>query len=420
MNEISPSNLNTIPHVPGIYFFKDVNGQVIYIGKAKDLNRRVKSYFQKIVLDPKTVALVHEAKQFDYLPLRTEIEALLLEASVIMQYQPRFNIMYKEGQPFLYLCVTNQSIPQLTIVRNKKSKGTFFGPFINKQEARRVHLFLIRTFKLYICNKQLENGCLDYHLGLCAGMCRSDFDRQSYLFRLERARQLIKGEYTLLKQEIFDQIAQHNKELAFEKSKYLSELLSSIASIISTVKVHFDDKKFLPDVTLKTAPVHYKTEKDPHIGKKLQALFGLHITPSSIDCFDISHFQSRAMVGSCIRFVDSIPDKNNFRRFKIRTLIQQDDYAALQEIVRRRYRDQENLPDLILIDGGKGQRNAIKDIFPNNDVISLAKREERIFSDTYPEGIVLDPKTDVGQLLIALRDYAHHFAITYHRKKRTW
>ena len=148
-------------------------------------------------------------------------------------------------------------------------------------------------------------------------------------------------------------------------------------------------------------------------------MLSLSFLPITIDCFDISHFQSNAIVGSCIRFTNGKPDKKAFRRFAITTLVQQNDYAALYEIVSRRYKDQKNLPDIVLIDGGKGQRNAVLSLLPITVCISLAKKEELLFCDAYPEGIHLDLKRQSGKLLIALRDYAHHFAITYHRLVRS-
>lgn len=152
---------------------------------------------------------------------------------------------------------------------------------------------------------------------------------------------------------------------------------------------------------------------------ELQKLLKLDQLPYTIDCFDISHFQSNELVGSCVRFTHGLPDKNNFRRFKIKTLTTQNDYAALQEIVARRYKDPRDIPDLVVIDGGKGQLSAVQQIIPTASCIALAKREERIFGTMIPhDGIVLDPHSEHGKLLIALRDYAHHFAINYHRLRR--
>jgi excinuclease ABC subunit C len=161
-------------------------------------------------------------------------------------------------------------------------------------------------------------------------------------------------------------------------------------------------------------------EYSGQVGKELQELLKLSKMPSTIDCFDISHFQSNYLVGSCVRFTNGKPDKNKFRRFGIKTLTQQNDYAALQEIVARRYRDGKDLPDLVVIDGGKGQLSAVAFLIPpTTDVISLAKREETVFSKEFPEGIKISVATGAGRLLIALRDYAHHFAISFHRKKRS-
>lgn len=153
--------------------------------------------------------------------------------------------------------------------------------------------------------------------------------------------------------------------------------------------------------------------------EELKVLLALKTVPKTIDCFDISHFQSSYLVGSCIRFTHGVPDKSKFRRFRIKTLSEQNDYAALQEIVQRRYRDAKELPDIVMIDGGKGQLNAVKDLYPTTAFISLAKKEEILFTSNYPQGIHLDPLSNAGQILMYLRDYAHHFAVSYHKVLRS-
>jgi len=161
------------------------------------------------------------------------------------------------------------------------------------------------------------------------------------------------------------------------------------------------------------------TDEEENLSAALQHFLGTSKSIRTIDCFDVSHFQGKDIVGSCVRFKDGGPDKNRFRRFKIRTLEEQDDYAALREIVSRRYKNPDDLPDLILIDGGKGQLNTVRPLIPDDVLcVSLSKREERLHSTQNPEGIPLDVHTDVGKTLIALRDYAHHFAISYHRLRR--
>jgi excinuclease ABC subunit C len=232
------------------------------------------------------------------------------------------------------------------------------------------------------------------------------------------AMQALEGNYTSFLKNLKTQILLYNVKLQFEKSRNLQEYVVNFEKIFATLKTHFTEKKYEKEAALATAPVNYKPTANPALADALQHMFKLPKPIHTIDCFDISHFQSNALVGSCIRFTDGIPEKNKFRRFKIKTLTQQNDYAALQEIVARRYRNVDNLPDLILIDGGKGQLSAVKHLHPQTPFISLAKKEETIFSNSFPEGIKLDIQNEVGKLLIALRDYAHHFAITYHRNVR--
>ena len=231
-------------------------------------------------------------------------------------------------------------------------------------------------------------------------------------------KKILQRKYKEFEQEVHAQIEQYNKGMLFEKSKKLNEYLDNLEYIVSVIKLHFSTKKFEPQISLAEKKATQRLMPKPEIAAELKQEFGLKHKAHIIDCFDISHFQSHYIVGSCVRFVDGVPAKNYFRRFKIKTLDQQNDYAALAEIVQRRYK-LKDFPDLIVIDGGKGQLNAIKTLFKNVECISLAKREERIFCDTYPQGKVLDIHTETGKLLIALRDYAHHFAISYHRKRRS-
>ncbi|HJM68894.1 MAG TPA: GIY-YIG nuclease family protein [Candidatus Babeliales bacterium] len=409
--------LASLPTYSGIYIFKDIHNQIIYIGKAKSLKSRVTSYFNKTD-NFKTQTLAAEIHDIDYIPTKNEDEALLLEAELIKEHQPKFNILLKDGQPFIYLTITKGAIPEFKVVRSKVAKATHFGPFINKTQARQVHRFLSEKFNVQLCNKKIPNGCLRYHIGICAGNCRDKFDLDEHLLRIDLIKKILQEKYSEFEDVIRKQIEEYNKEFLFEKSKKLSEYLDNLEYIIKVTKLHFNRDKFEPFIAMVKDKSQQRLIPNKGLAKALKEAFKLSIEPHTIDCFDISHFQSHFIVGSCIRFVDGVPAKNMFRRFKIKTLDQQDDYAALAEIVQRRYKS-KNFPDLILIDGGKGQLNAIKPLFNNVDCISLAKREERIFCEAYPQGKVLDIHTETGKLLIALRDYAHHFAISYHRKRRS-
>ncbi|TET06685.1 hypothetical protein E3J79_01115 [Candidatus Dependentiae bacterium] len=434
------TTIERLPKKPGIYIFRNKEKQIIYIGKANSLRDRVRSYFSKErQQDLKIHTLIEEHESIDHITTEHKAEAALLEAHLIREHQPKYNVVFKSGQPFLYILFTDELLPKMLVVRNKKKKGVHFGPFLQKGSARAVHSFLTKTFRLNICNKKIESGCLAYHIGTCAGTCRSTFDHDNYLLRLSLTMDVLKGNNKAYIKKIEEKIKIYKKELAFEKAQHLHQYLKNFDTIFSALRLHFSPSKYAADIFVALNPFtdqikqystpidsRQKKKEGPHteineskssIDVKLQRFLNLNKSIKTIDCFDISHFQSNALVGSCVRFTDGIPDKNKFRRFMIKTLSKQNDYAALQEIVMRRYKDKKELPDIILIDGGKGQLNAIAPLVPKTTCISLAKKEERLFGPMFPDGLCLDVTTEVGKLLIALRDYAHHFAISYHRTR---
>lgn len=522
-----------LPALPGVYLFKNSKNQILYIGKAKNLKNRIKNYFQKNlgktfnVADIKKKILIEQSSIIEYISTKSELTAMLLEAELIKENQPKFNILLKDGQPFLYIVITNPAknskkhlklLPKLKIVRNKKIKGNHFGPFLEKTSVRKVYNFLLKTFKLKLCNKKIENGCLDYHMGICAGSCRLDFDKKSYLQRLELAKLSLKKGHAKFLNYLEKEIENNNNSLNFEKSKELHEYYKAFEKVFqninenyqfkslsktlttkdiwflskdkkslfllkekntslnikrvfsfpfkennnyfeyitsfyqnfncsNTILINFDIKKenknllekFLKIFHNKAYPINVikpkkghnhnlikltqiyidkHIEKQNNLSKSLKTLLKLKTEPRTIDCFDISHRQGTFMVGSCIRFKDGQPDKANFRHFKIKTVNHSNDYECLQEIVQRRYRDIKNLPDLVLIDGGKGQLSSVKKVLFHSDteIASLAKKEEIIFSNKIPNGRKLNIQSYAAQVLISLRDYTHHFAISYHRK----
>jgi len=503
--------IKSLPAKPGVYLFKDEQDTVLYVGKAKNLKNRVSDYVTNKERDLKAHSILSSSDHLEHIITKNELAAMLLEAKLIQAHQPTFNILLKTGQPFLYLMVTSGKLPELKIVRNQKQKGTYFGPFIEKASARKVYDFLIKTFRLKLCKKKIANGCIFYHLGICAGACRPDFNLPDYLERLELAKLALRDDHNKFLSHLSEIIKQHNKKMEFEQSKKLNEYRQAFQNIFSMLETkassnanleyrdiwfltepgdalflfkernsvltkkevfyfpisceylsYFESyyrqhpapaiiltnfeiedqtrklyQQFLADWHGKTQPVsiirpskghfadlirlarvHVQTDlaKQATIAKAIKTLLKLPKEAHSIDCFDISHKQGKFMVGSCVRFVDGKPDKTNFRHFHIKTLAQQNDYAALAEIVARRYKNKKEIPDLILIDGGKGQLNAVVELLPDAEFASLAKKEETVFSKRVPEGKKLNPKTFAGQLLIALRDYAHYFAISFHRK----
>ena len=406
-----------IPVSAGVYLFKAADSTILYIGKATSLRARINSYFRK-THDWKIAALTQDYADIDYILTKTETDAALLEAKLIRKHQPKYNILLRDGQPFIYLMITKEPLPQLKYVRNKQEKGTYFGPFLQKTQARKAHRFLAETFRLNLCNKKIENGCLDFHIGLCAGNCKSNFNKEDYIFRINLAQQALKSNHKKFIKSIEHKIKEYTDAFEFEKAKHMHEYIENLDSIFATIRTHFSEYRYKEQVFLTTTQNPVEQKQSHNAGQQLQILLETDNPILTIDCFDISHFQSRYIVGSCVRFTNGIPDKNMFRRFNIKTLDEQNDYAALQEIVTRRYA-KDPLPDLILIDGGKGQLSSVKSVLPNAHIVSLAKKEELLFADQFPHGLPLDIKTDFGKLLIALRDYAHHFAISHHRNRRS-
>lgn len=404
-----------LPDRPGVYLFKDACGSIIYVGKASSLKNRVSSYFRSRNDDWKISSLLADHACVDHVVTGSTEEAELLEAHLIRLYQPRYNVLLRDGQPFVYIMVARGKLPTLKIVRNKKEKGTYFGPFLHKKAARSAYDYLCRTLRLKLCKHRIEEGCLDYHVGTCAGTCRPAFDRRAYEVRLELAVHILGNDRDGCLTKLHEQIRAHSAARDFEKAKIFYEYLLDLDTIFRTLAARFDPQRSMTSV-LHTPQAHAIIDGKA-LAAKVQEFMGVDKPVVTIDCFDVSHFQSRSMVGSCVRFCYGIPQPDKFRHFAIKSLVDQDDCAALAEIVARRYRDEADEPDIVLVDGGKGQLSAARKVVRTAPCASLAKNGERLFCQRYPRGIALDIHSCVGTLLMALRDYAHHCAIKYHREK---
>lgn len=394
---------------PGIYLFKNTLQEVIYIGKAKNIAKRVASYFTKQPTQ-KIELLLSESVKVDTIPTSSEEEALHLEARLIKKYQPKFNILLKDGNPFSFIFFSEEKIPKMYLVRTKEKKGTYLGPFLQAKQARTVYNFLLNTFQLKICNQKIEHGCLEYHIGICSGSCRQNFNLDFYIFRLTLAQQILQKKSKETLKLLNDKIKEFSLALKFEQAQKISKYKEDLESIIQTVE------------RLSSMPSKQTAKNSKHnlpLLIKIKQKLKLKHVPYVIDCFDISHLQGQFIVGACIRYVDGTPEKKSFRKFKIKTLTDQNDYAALQEIVQRRYKDHKNEPNLVIVDGGIGQINAIKPFIKSAELVGLAKREETIISSDLTMQIKLNPQLAEDALLLQIRDYTHHFAISYHRQKRT-
>jgi len=410
-----------LPKLPGVYLFKNAEGDVLYIGKAKSLAARIASYFSsEMHHNEKIQALLDASDHIDHYVTHHESDALLLEEYLVRLYQPPFNILLKEGNPFLYLVITKTEIPDLLIVRTKDQPGVYFGPFVQRSVIRRCHDYLIKTFQLYRCNKRLPHGCLKYHLGICAGTCTGTFDAEAYRTRMHLVEQLLAGDRDAFLTTLRVGIERARAALHFEQARQLHRYEQEFEDIFNVIDRNFSPVRYHREATHRAAAAALTSHNlYQEAQQALQQLINIHTPIRTIDCFDISHVQGKQLVGSSVRFTAGIPDRSQFRRFFIRSLTQQNDYAALQEVVSRRYRHKENIPDLVLIDGGKGQLSAVKAVLADVPIMSLAKREERVFIEPHGDGTRLDISTPLGKLLIALRDYAHHLALSYHTLLKT-
>jgi excinuclease ABC subunit C len=520
-----------LPSKPGIYLFKNQTNKTIYIGKARSLKERVRSYFSS-PSDPRIHTILNETHNIDFIITDSEREAFILENNFIRQYQPKYNLRLKDDKSYPYIKVTVQDkYPAIYLCRRSESDNArYFGPFTPSSVARKTINLINRQFGIRSCKEDIpgrrKRPCLEYDINQCSAPCVEMINESDYKDDVKNALLFLEGKTEKLKSKLKTRMTQASQKHDFEKAKQLRDLLLSLDQIrikpkIISVKAEDKDifgffrkqdtvalyvflmrkgkviessswtvsakktnnKKILynqimefyssqndtPDKILvpfepaKKAQLLKKishTEKKsfilqiPERGnnkkivdlavrnaemsllrrtiklnplKELQRLFNLKSLPKNIEGIDISNTGGKESVGSVVVFKNGKPSKKDYRKFKIMTVTGPDDIHSIQEIVLRRYKklaDEEiPLPELILIDGGKGQLHAaqktLNDIdLPNIPVISIAKKQEIIFTDPAKDGIKLDRTSSALKLLQHIRDEAHRFAISYHRKRR--
>jgi len=508
-------DLANLPHAPGCYLFSDNAGTIIYVGKAKDLKKRVTSYFQKTDHDAKTEKLVERITEIDFVVTNTETEALLLENNLIKKHQPKYNIDLKDAKRFAYIEISNEPFPRIGIARKRTKGATYYGPFVSAVERDAVLRTIKRTFTLRSCRKLPKRACLRYHMQSCSAPCIGVISPEEYRVQVDRAVTLLKGKGSEVVKQLREEMAACSTAQEYEKALSLRNQIGAIERLSERQSVErpkesdqdviaytvadgivslmvFSVRKgsltqkqeysfeavedffeeFLvqyyadhPPPTelilpheIDAALIEYLAERRgrsvqitvPKIGEKknlldlvymnielsfrrgamktgdLQAALDLPDTPHVIECFDISHLSGTSMVGSMVQFRDGVPDKKNYRRFRIRTVEGIDDFASIAEVVKRRYLrlsgESADMPDLIVIDGGRGQLSAALGILNELDVeipiIALAKREEEVYLPGEMLPLQLDPKGMALRYLQEIRDEAHRFAVAYHRLLR--
>ena len=530
--------VKVLPGKPGVYQFLDKDGKVIYVGKAKNLKKRVSSYFNKDrSASGKIRLLVKKIKDIEHIVVESEMDAFLLENNLIKKYQPRYNVMLKDDKTFPWICIKNEPFPRIFSTRNPIQDGSqYFGPYASVKMMNTLlelvrQLYPLRNCKLNLTEENIKKKkfkvCLEYHIGNCKGPCEGLQSREDYDKSIENIKEIIKGNIHSVISGLKKRMMEYAGELSFERAQVIKDKLdllqnyqskstvvnpsvsnvdvfsiisdddagyvnymkviqgaivqahtielkkkldeydlqllsyavtdlrqrfdSDSTEIIVPMKLDFElphvrisvpkrgSKKHLLELSERNAN-YYRLEKrkaqalaDPErhtrrILEQMQKDLRMKEQPSIIECFDNSNIQGAHPVAAMVRFTNAKPEKKEYRHFNIRTVEGPDDYASMAEVIFRRYRrlldEEKPIPQLVLIDGGKGQLNAaLKSIEKLGlrgkiTLVGIAKRLEELYFPNDPLPLYLDKKSETLRVIQSLRDEAHRFGITHHRKKR--
>jgi excinuclease ABC subunit C len=419
-------NLSKFPQKPGVYIMRDNAASIIYIGKAIRLRTRVSSYFNRPAPSLKIAALLRVVRHIDYILSASESEALVIERDLIFRYQPYYNTVWKDGKSYPYIKLTNEDFPRLIITRSKTDDGAkYFGPYPDVRHMKSTLHWLRGMFGLRRCSHVFDTtnlppekkvkSCLYLHAGKCPGPCLGNISSKDYKQRLKGAGLLLSGKYAALKELLSTEMKLASAKLDFERAAALRDRLQALASMNQLITVR----------ELSAADFTASLETTGLL-EKVKDVLRLPTLPAVIEGFDISNIAGTACVGSMVRFFNAKPDKSNYRKFKIRTVAGQNDFAMIKETVLRRYsrllKENLPLPDLVLIDGGKGQlksaSEALESLKVKTPVISLAKQNEEIFFPGKEESLKLPEESPVLHLLQSVRDESHRFALSYNLVRR--
>ncbi len=418
-----------LPHKTGVYIMRDAAGEILYIGKAIDLAKRVSQYFNPNKDDAKTQALAPLIRRIDYVLCESEREALLIERRLINEQQPFFNAMWKDGKTYPFLKISmGDDFPRLFTTRRKlRDGGVYFGPYPKVAPIKSLlrYLWKQRLFPLRPCrwdfseakplDKKKITGCLYYHTRECPAPCAGKISKSDYREIAERAVLFFKGKYGDLRERFEAEMKAASKSLEYERAATLRDNMQALSQMGERVRVRAVEADEVGGHTARTQMV-----------TDLQKAIFLSAPPVHIECFDISHFQGNQTVASMVCFVGGKANRDHYRKFKIRDTVGIDDFKSMHEAVYRRYKrlqaEKSTLPDLILIDGGKGQLGAalqaLKELKLKIPMASLAKRIEEVFLPGRAESILLRLDDPALRLLQQLRDEAHRFGVAYHRLLR--
>ncbi|PIQ82454.1 MAG: excinuclease ABC subunit C [Candidatus Omnitrophica bacterium CG11_big_fil_rev_8_21_14_0_20_64_10] len=399
------AQVKALPDRPGVYLFKGADGEVLYVGKAASLKKRVASYFQSgRPKDAKTTRLMREARDLEVIETASEEEALLLEAHWIKARRTRYNISLRDDKTYPSLRVTaEETYPRLYVGRGPVDPGIrVIGPFTDATGLKRAMRAIRRVIPYRTCRILPKRACLDYYLGLCSAPCEGRISPEAYREQMSRVLRLVEGNKEQVIREMTERMRQCAAERRYEEAARLRDQIAGLGEL--TVRSRrLNLSAALADLT---------------------SLLRLKQPPRRIEGFDISNIHGRQAVGSQVAFLDGKPDKNGYKRFRIKQVAGIDDYGMMREVVRRRYDEPGAgpLPDLILIDGGRGHLNAalevLRELKLELPAVGIAKQFEHLYLPGEAEPLSLPPISRALQLLQRVRDEAHRFAIGYHRLLR--
>ncbi|MGB2705758.1 MAG: methylated-DNA--[protein]-cysteine S-methyltransferase, partial [Candidatus Omnitrophota bacterium] len=400
--------IKKIPASPGVYLFFGKKKEILYIGKASNLKRRVASYFQNKYQPPRTRAMVSQIKDMDYIPTATSTEALIYEAVLIKEKRPKYNVEFKDDKsyPFLKLTV-NEKFPRLFMTRGRKKDGAlYYGPYTNAKLLKKALSVIGGIFLLRSCKNMPKKPCLKAHIRSCVSPCDGSISEKEYGKIVGEVKLFLQGKIGSLLKKLSGRMRKASKKMDYEKALALREKIEALSAIL---------KGRRPPPPL---------NRDI---KELKKVLGLKVLPSRIEAFDISNIHGTEAVGSMVSFFSGKPRKDEYRRFRIKHTSGIDDYAMIREVIRRRYtrllREKSKLPDLILIDGGKGHlkvaRDELNNIGPLNiPLASIAKAKEDVYAEGRQKSLGLPRSSPALRLIMRIRDEAHRFAISYHKLLR--
>lgn len=537
-SELVLEKIKVLPPDSGVYQFFNKKGEIIYVGKAKNLSKRVHSYFKANISDGKTRALVKNIADVKFTVVGSELDALLLENNLIKSYRPRYNVLLKDDKTYPWIVVKNEPFPRIFSTRRKIKDGSrYFGPYPNGRVMHTLlqlirELFTLRTCQLDLSPAKIQQEkykvCLEYHIGKCKAPCIGQHSQESYQRMIESIELLLHGKTHALSMDLKKQMQEFSEKYAFEEAHKIKEILGQIekyqsksmivsptvqevdvltfetdedllyfnylvvreGAIVHTYTSHLElklsenkthvfsyvlpqlrsnfessskevlvtekmdalfpefhfhcpqigDKKRLIDLSENNVK-HYRLQlKKREMNKvsehggldaliELQQGLNLGVLPNHIECFDNSNLQGTNAVSSCVVFKNGVPSKSDYRHFNVKTVVGPDDFSTMKEVVFRRYHrlisEEQALPDLIIIDGGKGQLSAAMEsieelgISDRVRVFGLAKRMEELFRPNHSKPILLDRRSKGLKLVQHMRDEAHRFGITHHRNKRS-